>query len=87
MLKAFKLRFAYKRAFAFHFFKRNKRRAVGTHNARNIGTHNVSAYLLLKRTEHGIVEESTALHNNMLTEFVRICRTDNFIQCVFDNAD
>ena len=60
---------------------------VCAHQARNGRADDIVADLLLKRAQHGVVQERTALHDDLPTDRFGIDRTDNFIQRVLDNAD
>ena len=60
---------------------------VCAHQARNGRADDIVADFLLKRAQHGVVQERTALHDDLPADCFGIDRTDNFIQRVLDNAD
>ena len=66
---------------------RDRCSTVCAHQARNGRPDDIVADLLLKRAQHGVVQERTALHDDFPADCFGIDRTDNFIQRVLDNAD
>ena len=55
------------------------RRAVGAHQARNVGAHHVYAHLLLKHPQHSVVQEGAALHHNVPAQLFRAGHADYLV--------
>ena len=64
-----------------------KRRPVCTHQAGNGGTDHLSADLLFKCPEHGVVQEGAPLYHDMLSQSVCAVGTDHLVQSIFHHAD
>ena len=60
--------------------------AVGTHNACNVRTDDISAGEQLKSTERCIGHESAALNNAVLTNLAEVAKLDDLEQGVLDNG-
>ena len=60
---------------------------IRAHQAGNHRTGDISANFHFKRAQNRIIQEGTALYNDVLAEIVRRMRTNDFIQCVLDNTD
>ncbi len=62
-------------------------RAIGAHVARDIGTNGVHAGELLECAQHGVVEECSALHDDLLADFFGVADFDDLEQGVFDDGN
>ena len=66
---------------------RQKRRTVGAHVARDIGAHGIHFGKLLEGTQHGIVQEGAALHDDLFTHVMRVADLDDLEQGILDDGD
>ena len=64
---------------------RNQRRAEGTHDACDVGTHALTLRRALKGAEHGVVIEGTALHHDVLAEARGIGNLNDLKERVLDD--
>ena len=78
--------------FIFQFFRfnveslsGNQCRTEGAHDSGNIRTHHVLPQRFFKGTEHRIIVEGSALHNDVLSEIFRIRHFNNLIQGVLND--
>ena len=64
-------------------------RPVGAHVARNVRTDRVHTRQLLERAQHGVVQEGTALHDDLFrpTHVVRVADFNDLEQRVLDDGD
>ena len=62
-------------------------RAVSAHQARNVGTDDVDAHLLLKGAEHSLIVEGAALYHDVATQLLGAGRADDLVQRVLDDGD
>ena len=62
-------------------------RAVSAHQARNVGTDDVDAHLLLKGAEHSLIVEGAALYHDVAAQFLGAGRADDLVQRVLDDGD
>ena len=57
-----------------------------THDTCYVRSYRFTAWYTLKTSEYGIIVESTALNDYLFSEVFRVCKFDNFKQCIFDNG-
>ena len=62
-------------------------RAVSAHQARNVGTDDVDAHLLLKGAEHSLIVEGAALYHDVAAQLLGAGRADDLVQRVLDDGD
>ena len=62
-------------------------RPVGAHVARNVRTDRVHTRQLLERAQHGVVQEGTALHDDLFAHVVRVADFNDLEQRVLDDGD
>jgi len=60
--------------------------AIGAHEPRDIGTHGVVAGEVLEGTQHGIVQEGAALHDDLVAYLVRVADLDDLEEGVLDHG-
>ena len=65
---------------------REERRAVGAHQARDVGPHGFTPRDELEGPRHGIVEERASLDDDLLPELPRIPQADDLLQRVPDDG-
>jgi len=63
----------------------DERRTVGSHETCNVGTEHVHTRNVFERTQHGIVVERTALHDDFRADVARLTQFNNFEKRVFNN--
>jgi len=66
---------------------REEGRAVGAHVSGNVGAHRVDAGELLEGTQHRVVQERAALHDDVVADVVRVADLDYLEQRVLDDGD
>ena len=64
-----------------------QRRAVGSHEARDVGADDLHPHLLFKGPENGFVIERAPLDHHMAAQFLRRGGPDHFIDGVFHHGD
>ena len=61
-------------------------RTEGTHDAGDIRTGDMGIEEVLEGAEDGIIIEGTTLHDDVLTEILRVRDFDDLIECVLDDG-
>ena len=62
-------------------------RAVGTHQARDVGADDLHAHLFFKGAENCLIVESTALHHDLAAQLLGAGCADDLVQRVLDHTD
>ncbi|MPM67257.1 hypothetical protein SDC9_114179 [bioreactor metagenome] len=62
-----------------------QRRTVGTHQTRNVGTHDLDTGLQFERPQHRIVQERAALGHHLVTELGAVTHLHHLVQGVADH--
>ena len=66
---------------------REQRCAVRAHVARDVGTHRIDLGKLFERTQDGVVQERSALHDDLASHIMGIADLDDLEQRVLDDRD
>ena len=68
----------------FPVFHGIQRTAVSTHDSCDVRTNNFFSKHLFNCSQHGFVEEGSALYDNSIACLIRISELDYFIQGIFN---
>ncbi len=74
-------------AFAGGFFHGVDRRAVGAHQAGDVGPGDLDPHLLLEHAQHGVVQKRAALHHDVSAQRLGVRHADHLVDGVFHHAD
>ena len=89
MDKAVEVRFVGKRRLCvlvvLYFFHRVESGSVSAHQSGDVAAYNLDSHLLLKGSEHSVVEEGSALNHDSPAELVGAGRADNLVQRVLND--